>query len=82
MTTSNRIGALGIAGVISERIGSYVDMNFMQFLAVEGDCIRCWYMNSGGEGPTFDIELRRNAEGWSLSLTELPPGTEQEIEVP
>ena len=57
-------------------------MNFMQFLAVDGDSVRCWYMNSGGKGPTFDIELRRGADGWTLHLAELPPGTEQEIEVP
>lgn len=82
MTTSARIGALDIAGAISDRIGSYVDMDFMQFLAVEGDRIRCWYMNSGGEGPSFDIEMRRIGESCSLFLTELPPGTDQEIEVP
>lgn len=28
-----RIGALDIAQAIAERIGSYVDMNFIQFLA-------------------------------------------------
>ena len=82
MTISSRIGALDIAGAISERIGSYVDMNFMQFLAVDGDRIHCWYMNSGGEGPTFEIELTRSSDGWSLALTEHPPGTEQEIEIP
>lgn len=82
MITSSRIGALDIAKAISELIGSYVDMNFMQFLAVEGDRIRCWYMNSSGGGPSFDIEMRRIGEGWSLTLTELPPGTDQEIEVP
>jgi len=54
----------------------------MQFLAVEGDRIQCWYMNSGGKGPTFHIELVRDGEGWSLHLTEHPAGTEQEIEVP
>jgi hypothetical protein len=37
MISSNRIGALDIAGAISERIGSYVDMNFIEFLAVEGN---------------------------------------------
>jgi hypothetical protein len=82
MTSSNRIGALDIAEAVSERIGSYVDMNFMQFLAVEGDRIQCWYENSGGEGPTFAIYLTRDRGGRSLHLTEHPPGTEQEIEVP
>jgi len=57
MMASPRIGALDIAEAIHERIGSYVDMNFMQFLAVDGDCIHCWYMNCEGEGPTFHIEL-------------------------
>lgn len=37
MTASIRIGALDIAEAIYERIGSYIDMNFVQFLAVEGD---------------------------------------------
>jgi hypothetical protein len=82
MTAQTRIGALDIAGAIHERIGSYVDMNFMQFLAVEGDRIQCWYMNSGGEGPTFEIELTREGNAWRLDLTEHPPGTDQEIEVP
>jgi hypothetical protein len=82
MNATNRIGALEIAEAIHARIGSYVDVNFMQFLAVEGDRIHCWYMNSGGEGPTFEIELVRNGDGWTLDLTEHPPGTEQQIEVP
>lgn len=82
MNASPRIGALDIAGAIQERIGSYVDMNFMQFVAVEGDRIHCWYMNSGGEGPTFQIEIVRNSAGdWSIDLTEHPAGTEQGIEV-
>lgn len=54
----------------------------MQFLAVEADRIHCWYMTSGGEGLTFHIELTRNESGWSLALTEHPPGTEQNLEVP
>jgi hypothetical protein len=54
----------------------------MQFLAVDGDRIHCWYMNSDGEGPTFHIELARKDGGWSVELTELPPGTEQTVEVP
>ncbi len=32
-----RIGALDIAELISAKIGSYVDMNFMQFLAADGN---------------------------------------------
>jgi hypothetical protein len=82
MNTKNRIGALDIAEAIHGRIGSYVDMNFMQFLAVEDERIHCWYMNSGGEGPTFHVELVRMAGGWNVELTEHPPGTEQTIEVP
>ena len=82
MTTALRIGALDIAEAISAKIGSYVDMNFMQFLAVEGDHIQCWYMNSGGDGPSFEIDMRRSTEGWALHLTEHPAGTDQEIEVP
>jgi hypothetical protein len=82
MTASNRVGALDIAEAIHQRIGSYVDITFMQFLAVEGDRVHCWYMNSGGDGPTFHIELARKGSGWSVELTEHPPGTEQDIEVP
>lgn len=82
MKASSRIGALDIAEAIHERTGSYVDMNFMQFLAVEGDRIHCWYMNSGGEGPTFHIEFTRNGSDWSFELTEYLPGTEQDFEVP
>lgn len=82
MTTALRIGALDIAEAISAKIGSYVDMNFMQFLAVEGDHIQCWYMNDGGDGPTFQIDMRHSANGWTLHLTEHPSGTDQEIEVP
>jgi hypothetical protein len=82
MIPRKRIGALDIAEAIQERIGSYVDMNFMQFLAVEDDRIYCWYMNSGGNGPSYEIELARHPSGWTLSLEEHPPGTEQEIEAP
>jgi hypothetical protein len=82
MITLPRIGALDVAEAIHERIGSYVHMEFMEFLAVEGDRIHCWYMNSGGEGPSFHIELVRNGTGWTMELTEHPPGTEQNIEVP
>ena len=52
MSGLKRIGALDIAEAIADRIGSYVDMDFVQFLAVDGDRIQCWYMNSGGEGPS------------------------------
>ena len=82
MTTSIRIGALDIAEAIHERIGTYVDMNFIQFLSVDRDRIHCWYMNSDGDGPTFHIELLRSGEHWSVGLTEHPAGTEQDIEVP
>ncbi len=82
MTSLSRIGALDIAEAIAERIGSYVDMDFIQFLAVEGDLVRCWYMNCGGNGPTFEIDLHRASSGWLMTLREHPPGTEQEIEEP
>ena len=82
MIPTTRVGALDIAEVISERIGSYVDMAFMEFVAVEGGCIHCWYMNSGGEGPSFHIQLISSGEGWEIELTEHPPGTEQNIEIP
>jgi hypothetical protein len=82
MIPSIRIGALDIAEAIHERIGSYVDMNLLQFLAVDGDRIHCWYMSSDGDGPTFHVELVQTGEGWSVDLTEHPPGTEQGIEVP
>lgn len=82
MAPSTRIGALDVAEVIHERIGSYVDMDFMQFLAVDGNRIHCWYMNSGGEGPSFHIQLTSDGEGWKIDVTEHPPGTEQAIEVP
>ena len=82
MTVLTRIGALDIAEAISEQIGSYVDMNFIQFLAADTDRIHCWYMNSGGEGPSFGIEVLREKDGWTLHLSEFPAGTEQSIEVP
>lgn len=82
MTFLPRIGALDIAEAIADRIGSYVDMNFIQFLAVDGDRVWCWYMNSDGKGPTFEIELHRASHGWLMKLDEHPPGTEQEREVP
>jgi hypothetical protein len=82
MTTSKRIGALDIAGAIHECIGSYVDAALIEFLAVEGDRIHCWYMNSGGKGPSFHVQLVREDGGWSVDLTEHPPGTEQSIELP
>ena len=82
MITAKRIGALDIAEAIHERIGSYVDMTFIEFLAIDGDRIHCWYMNSGGEGPSFHIQLTSTEEGWKIDITEHPPGTEQNIEVP
>lgn len=75
-----RIDALDIAEAISERIGSYVDMNFIQFLAADDDRIQCWYMNCGGEGPSFGIEILREKGGWVLHLSEFAPGTEQDVE--
>lgn len=82
MTSVQRIGALDIAEEIAKHIGSFVDMNFIQFLDVEGDRVRCWYMNSGGEGPTFGIDLHRTPGGWLMTLEQHPPGTEQSVEVP
>ncbi len=82
MIGSRRIGALDIASAISERIGSYVDMYSIEFLAVEGDRIQCWYVNADDKGPTFEIEMTRSGVGWALSLTERPAGTEQKIELP
>lgn len=82
MTTLPRIGALDIAEAIANRIGSYVDMNFIQFLAAEGNRVSCWYMNSNGEGPTFEIELLHGSDGWLMKLEEHAPGSEQQIELP
>jgi hypothetical protein len=82
MTTLPRIGALDIAGAIADRIGSYVDMNFIQFLAVEENRVSCWYMNSAGKGPTFEIKLTHGPDGWLMKLEEHSPGTEQQIELP
>lgn len=82
MTPATRISSLDIAGAICEHIGSYVDMTFMEFVVVEGNRIHCWYMNSGGEGPSFHIQLISNDDGWTMDLTEHPPGTEQNIEIP
>jgi len=77
-----RIGALDIAEAVSERIGSFVFMDFIQFLAADEETVRCWYMNSGGKGPSFEINLQRTDGGWLMELVEHPPGTEQTIEVP
>ncbi|MEM6856392.1 MAG: hypothetical protein AAF559_00850 [Pseudomonadota bacterium] len=57
-------------------------MDFIQFVAVEGNIIDLWYMNSGGEGPSYHIQLSRGEDVWEVELKELPPGTEQQIEVP
>jgi len=77
-----RIGALDIAEAVSERIGSFVFMDFIKFLAADEDTVHCWYMNSGGKGPSFEINLRRTDGGWSMELIEHPAGTEQAIEIP
>ena len=57
-------------------------MDFIQFVAVEGNVIDLWYMNSGGEGPSYHIQLSQDEDVWEVDLKELPPGTEQQIEVP
>ena len=77
-----RIGALDIAEAISAEIGSFVSMDFIQFLAVEGGDVRCWYMNCAGDGPSFEITLTLNNGGWLMDLIEHPAGTEQQIELP
>jgi len=82
MSSSNRIGALEIAEALSERIGSYVDLHSIEFLAVEDGSIHCWYQHSLADGPVFHIEIVRTASEWSLHLREHPPGTEQQIEMP
>ena len=74
MTSFPRIGALDIAEAIAERIGSYVDIIFIQFLAVEGDRVRCWHMNSGGDGLTFEIDLQRASGGWLMTLQQHQAG--------
>jgi hypothetical protein len=79
---AKRIGALDIAAAVSERIGSYVHAELFEFVAVEDDDVHCWYMNSGGEGPSFEITMTRRPDGWHLNLIEHPPGTEQSLEVP
>ena len=82
MLSSNRIGALDIAEALSERIGSYVDIYSIGFLAAEDNRIHCWYQSPLSEGPVFHIEMVRDSNDWSLHLTEHPPGTEQLIETP
>ena len=82
MTPRTRIGALDIAEAIADRIGSYVHMEFIEFLAADADRIQCWYMNSGGEGPSFGIDLHRVDGGWLLDLTQFAPGTKQTVELP
>lgn len=37
METVSRLGALDIDEAITARIGSYVDVDFMQFIAADGD---------------------------------------------
>ncbi len=82
MLKSHRIGALDIAGAISERIGSYVDMYSIEFLAVDGDRIHCWYQHPANDGPTFAIALTVEGNEWALQLTEQLPGAEQNVEIP
>jgi hypothetical protein len=76
----SKIAAIDIAEAVSERIGSFVFVDFIQFLSVEEDTVRCWYINSGGEGPSYEINLGRAHGGWALELIEHPPGTEPVIE--
>lgn len=80
MLSSHRIGALDIAGALSERIGSYVDLYSIEFLAVEDSRIHCWYQSPIPDGPVFHVELLRSGSDWALHLTEHPPGTEQQVE--
>ncbi len=82
MLSSNRIGALDIAGAISERIGSYVDLYSIEFLAVENDLIHCWYQSPLADGPVFHIELMRRDGDWALNRSEQLAGSEQQIEIP
>lgn len=82
MLPSIRIGALDIAEALSERIGSYVDVYSIEFLAVEESRIHCWYQSPVADGPVFHVEMVRDSNDWSLHLTEHPPGTEQQIETP
>jgi hypothetical protein len=82
MLSSNRIGALEIAEAVSARIGAYVDLYSIEFLAVEDSRIHCWYQSPHADGPVFHIEMERTDGGWSLHLSEHPPGTEQQIEIP
>ena len=82
MDGSNRIGALNIADAISQRIGSYVDLHSIEFLAVEDDIIHCWYQSPLADGPGIQISIDRGKDGWSLEVKEHPSGTEQQIEVP
>lgn len=82
MIRSSRISALDIAGALSERIGSYVDLYSIEFLAVEGNRIQCWYQSPVPDGPVFHIEMAQQEAQWTLKLSEQPPGTEQQIELP
>ena len=57
-------------------------MDFFKFVVAEGDRVTLWYMNSGGKGPSFEVNLRHSDEGWTFSLLEHPPGTDQTMEIP
>ena len=80
MIKSDRIGAIDVAGVIAEQMGSYVDMNSIQFLVVQGDRIHCCYQHPANDGPTFSIEMTQRGGEWTLDVIEQPPGREREAE--
>ena len=70
----DRIGKAEVAEAISDRIGSFVYEDNIAFVEVDGDTVLCWYMNSGGEGPSYEVLLTRGEGGWRLDLREYPPG--------
>jgi hypothetical protein len=70
------ITAGDIAEAISVQIGSYVHDEFLEFIAANAGGVKLWYMNAGGEGPTFEVDLRHSPAGWIVALTEYPPGTD------
>lgn len=61
-----RIGSLDIAEAVIAVIGSYLVMNFVQFLAVEGSQVRCWYVTSDDDGPASKITLTFEVDGWLM----------------
>lgn len=48
----------------------------IEFVEVVGNTLRCWYMNSGGKGPSYEILLTYTEDRWLLDFKEHPPGTE------